>query len=73
LTLPEGEEDTLGSHDSDSGKPVSVEEGTDSDEPGSEENGRSEKSGSAGIVFPILLVLLIIGAYLVYRQTKDKK
>ncbi|MCC4769941.1 PKD domain-containing protein [Methanosarcina sp. DH2] len=73
LTLPEGEEDTLGSHDSDSGKPVSVEEGTHSDEPGSEENDRSEKSGSAGIVFPILLVLLIIGAYLVYRQTKDKK
>jgi len=72
-TLSEGAKDTLEFHYSDSGKSVFIEEGNNSNAPGSEENRGSEKPSGMSVVFPILLLLLIIGAYILYRQTKEKK
>lgn len=72
-TLSKGANDTLVSQNSDSGKSVFVEGGNNSEALGSEENKGSEKSGSVGVICFILLILLIVGAYLVYRQTKEEK
>ncbi|AKB71613.1 PKD domain-containing protein [Methanosarcina mazei] len=72
-TLSKGAEDILVSQSTDTGKSIFVEEGNDSEAAGSEENNGSEKSGSTGVLFFILLVLFIVGAYLVYRQTKEEE
>ncbi|MDD4249590.1 MAG: PKD domain-containing protein, partial [Methanosarcina sp.] len=42
-------------------------------ETGSEENDVSGTSSRIGFMFPFLLLLLIVGAYMVYRQTKENK
>lgn len=72
-TLSKGAEDILVSQSTDTGKSIFVEEGNGSEAAGSEENNGSEKSGSTGVLFFILLVLFIVGAYLVYRQTKEEE
>ncbi|AKB41640.1 PKD domain-containing protein [Methanosarcina mazei] len=72
-TLSKGAEDILVSQSTDTGKSIFVGEGNGSEAAGSEENNGSEKSGSTGVLFFILLVLFIVGAYLVYRQTKEEE
>jgi PGF-pre-PGF domain-containing protein len=66
-------EGTRGSNESDSGKSVFIGDENDSKVPVSGESSGSGQSGGVGAIFLILLLLLIAGAYLTYRQTKDKK